>query len=328
MKKRIVSLLITAMVLAMNVILVGCSDEYYDDAYYSEGGSYEDGYYDENNSYGDGDYSDEGNYQQTSWAGSYSGGAYPLGSAGELEGTTIVVSMFLDDAASSWSGADAVKFNTLKYLGIASDYIVNSAAEYGVNSNFIYDWQTNEDLYFEGSISADVAAESDDLDYQAWQCVEYTVDSESLKSKYGADNIVYMLFLNVPESNSVTSFTRNWYEGMEYPYEMCYILCALEGEEENPSAYAHEMLHTFGAPDLYRVDDDGSNYGITQEFVDELNNSNNNDIMYTNYNCQTGRAEFDCISNEFTEIDAYYVGLTDSSSVVDEWGFEKSQHSR
>jgi hypothetical protein len=97
-----------------------------------------------------------------------------------------------------------------------------------------------------------------------------------------------------------------------------------EGEEEPPAAYAHEILHTFGAVDLYDTSDE--NLGATKKFVRYIGKHDANDIMYTVYNEKTGESEYDRISNRLTALDAYYIGWTDSCPLVKEWNLLPSQH--
>lgn len=54
-------------------------------------------------------------------------------------------------------------------------------------------------------------------------------------------------------------------------------------EEEAPTGIAHEILHAFGAPDLYLEDTDGENYGVSKQLVKEFENTKSNDIMFTTY---------------------------------------------
>ena len=44
------------------------------------------------------------------------------------------------------------------------------------------------------------------------------------------------------------------------------------------------------------------------------------------YGPTAGGSVYDSVKNEITDITAYYVGLTDYSETVQEWGFEPSQH--
>lgn len=316
--------------------LVGCGyddEEYYED--YDDSEAYDD-YSDEDYSDEDSDYSGQGydseydddeydNSSNSSNGSSSVEGFGNLGSASELAGTTVVVSVFADDTNTSWSDSDSdLKQDACTYLGIGCDWITTNASKYGCNAKFVYDWNQNDDLYYETSISTDLAG--DDMDSPVWEYIDSNIDSASILSNYGADNIIYMIFVNTPMSNTATSCTRNYYDGMEYPYEICYMYMGCEDEVECPAAFAHEMLHTFGAPDLYMADEQGDNYGTTTEMVEYYESSQSNDIMYTTYDAKSNKPYYDHISNEFTELDAYYVGLTDSSSVAQEWGLESSQH--
>ena len=74
-------------------------------------------------------------------------------------------------------------------------------------------------------------------------------------------------------------------------------------------------MHTFGAYDLYYV-----NNGISSEYVNHLESIDSNDIMYTVTSEKT-------ITNEFSELDAYYVGLIDSSNEQKTWNLPLSEHS-
>ena len=349
MKKRMkeFTVLFVSAMLAMT-LLAGCADdfdeeyvddeEYYDDEYYDDE-EYVDGEYYDDEEYYDEYADDEGYYDDeydddsdSSGAGSYGDAegydfSGSLGSASELNGTTVIVSIYVDDNKTSWSGADSTKSNTVKYLGVATDWISAQCGKYGVNADFIYDWTANEDLYYTGTMNCDLTRESDNLFYDESSFVDNTVDTASIVSKYSADNVIYILFVNTPMSCTSTSATFNYSKDEpDYENEIITMYCACDGYEENPASYAHEMLHTFGAPDLYSADTQGDNYGITQDYVDYLESSYSNDIMYTTFDANTQDPYYDKITNELTEIDAYYVGLTDSSSVVSEWGFDASQH--
>lgn len=56
---------------------------------------------------------------------------------------------------------------------------------------------------------------------------------------------------------------------MDLPYETVMLSRYVFQSEQGPATYAHENLHCFGAPDLYEVDQDGSNYGLKYEFREE-----------------------------------------------------------
>ncbi|MDO4967063.1 MAG: hypothetical protein Q4E51_10205 [Lachnospiraceae bacterium] len=337
-RKRIA---IASILIMLIFILTGCDDDFYDDYDYYDNHDC----YDHCDEYDDYDYYDEYYYDECyddDYEYDYEGYEieipentnlkvfdYPLGTCGEMEGTTLLVSIFLNDSVSSWAGKESVIEDAIKYTGIATDWISKSASSYGCNCNFIYDWKTYSDLYYEGSVDANMLDTKDNPDYvneTGWKFIDENIDSKALLEKYNADNIGYMFYFNTPKSNNLTSCTRNYYEDMVYPYEMCYIYMFCEGEEEAPAGIAHEILHTFGAPDLYLADTDGENYGVSKQLVDELERTRSNDIMFTTYDAKNYTPYYDKITNDFTEVDAYYVGIIDSCDFVSEWNLKPSQH--
>lgn len=315
-----------------------CEGDYYEDGYYEddygEYDSYEDdGWYDYDEADYDDDYYDDDNEDWGNSYGGYSGGQSEkfdlfssLGSAGEMNGTTVVVSIYADDRSTSWSDGDSKLMERgYTYLDMACKWLTKETAAYGCNAKFVCDWKSDAQLRYDASLNGSLT-DDNTMDMIVWEYIENEIDSAKIKEEYKADNIIYMIYVNTPNSNSMTSCTRSYYEDMEYPYEMCFMYMHTDEEEEAPAAFAHEILHTFGVPDLYQADTDGDSYGITQKYVSELEHTQSNDIMFTTYDPRTNEAYYDKIVNEFTEIDAYYAGLTDKSAVVSEWGFDKSQH--
>ena len=317
-----------------------CYGEYGDeyDGWYAPGNGYDDyGYGDGYDSYGYGeDYGDD-------WTGYYDGNGtydfeggeheYPyeenLGTAKELEGDIAVVSIFVNDASTSWDFTKTAdqKLNDTIYsnLSIAVDYLEKNCRDYGKNVNFIYDWNKYPELVYEINLNADYRTIDRDyyqFDSDAFQAIEDEIPTETILKDLNTSQVIYMMFFNTPMSNQVTSCTRNYYQGMIRPYEICYMLMNCNGYTDSPANFAHEILHAFGAPDLYTADD----YGITKEYVNYVKQIGLNDIMRINEDPNTGEYLYDRIANEITDITAYYAGLTDYSETVDEWGFEKSQH--
>lgn len=253
-----------------------------------------------------------------------------LGSAKELDGTTVLVSIFADDINTSWETDENEEnmYKTLDYLSIAIEWIDENCNRYGVDPEFVYDWSQYEDLYYTTSFEYDMTYDEDDQYFSLNKYVETIVDSENLKDKYQADNIIYMVYYNNDYSSTTVSATYCWIneDTNDYPYEIVNIYTRCDGIDENPASYAHEILHTFGAPDFYLADEDGQNYGITQEFVDYNEEICSNSIMFTTFDAQTGDAYYDKITNEFDDVVAYYVGLLSQCNEVEEWGLGKSQH--
>ena len=77
----------------------------------------------------------------------------------------------------------------------------------------------------------------------------------------------------------------------EYSCLYRYDVYAGEGESESPATYAHEILHLFGAPDLYE--------GSSDDFVDDaliayVEETYPDEIMNSTYN-DDGTSSFDSV---------------------------------
>lgn len=241
-----------------------------------------------------------------------------FGSARHIDGRTLIISIYSDDPTNSWDYTYDVDNETIEqtlyYLGIATDWISEQVSYYGANAEFIYDWKAAPDLKYEATF--DIELEKDDYTYTesvypAQRSYLYeNIDSEALLEKYDADNIIYMFFIDSDFSNTANPVTspRAYLYGDEY-YTDHINLCVRFDEYyvTEPSSYAHEILHCFGAYDLYY-----ENGAITAEYVMHCAESGSNDIMYY---VTTG----DEIYSDFTELDAYYIGLTDHSQDVKDW---------
>ena len=51
-----------------------------------------------------------------------------------------------------------------------------------------------------------------------------------------------------------------------------------------------------------------------------------NDIMYYCSDMETGEYVYDRVTNELSELDAYYAGLTDGCPLVEQFHLKESQH--
>lgn len=260
-----------------------------------------------------------------------------IGSAGDLKGTTLIISVFSDDAKTSWDFDSKEDYRTYCWaynnISIAAKWITESAAPYS-NASFVWDWVENPDLVYFAKTEYDVPAvfetgtNADIINtYEFfWEYIDTHIPTEKLMEKYGADNVVYLALFDSPAEQTMTSRTRNWAEAswMSYPYEVSYIFMHSCGSLTAPASFAHEILHCFGAPDLYLHRE----YGITEEYVEWARTERTNDIMRVTFDNSDGYTRYyDRISNEMTDITLYYLGLTDYSETVEKWGFEKNQHS-
>lgn len=314
-KKFLAAILAVSMALA----ICACDDEYYD---YS--GDYSEGYSDADS---------EGTYDQYDEYQSYYAdmGDYPfdtsLGSAKDLEGNIAIVSVFVNDETTSWDSENTDDYNLegviYNNLKVATEYLENVAKDYGRDMDMIYDFAEIPELAYTIDVDLDYRSLDDqdsNIDYVLWEAISSNIPTEEILKKVNADQVIYMMYFNTPSSNTITSCTRRHYEGMPYPYEMCLMFMHCDGDTEPPACFAHEMLHTFGAVDLYMASE------LSQDYVDYAEETQLNDIMRICEDPQTGEYLYDSIENEVTDITAYYVGLTDSCEAVAEWGLHPGEH--
>ena len=144
--------------------------------------------------------------------------------------------------------------------------------------------------------------------------VRQNIDTEALLQKYHADNVVYFFLFNTPYENTPNPWSLGFSSSPDHDVEYVNLYIRFgEVFDAPPATYAHEILHAFGAPDLYYEDT-----GIPQEFVDHCYQTGCNDIMFTVNAGET-------IDSEFTPLDAYYVGIGPRPAEADEWDLGPSE---
>lgn len=196
------------------------------------------------------------------------------GSAEYFDSNTVLVSIYMDSDGSSsrgWSDEDIAR--TRDYLDMATDYLTSAGEDYGCDVKLTYDISDGSDLmYF---TDMDVLGD----------------DADDIKTHDTTDNWI--------ESN------------IDYPalMEKCYLYLYDEyGEEyENPATYTHEILHMFGAADLYTVSEED---GVSNEVISYVDKTYPRDIMYTVYD-ENEEHDYDEIPCEIGPITAYFIGFVD-----------------
>lgn len=235
----------------------------------------------------------------------------PTGSAEYLAGKTVLVSIYMDNDKSSsagWSEKDMTR--TYKYMDTAIDYLKRSAKEYGFDSELVYDVREHPDLkYF-----TDMDVINDRMDdtkahdmTDSW--IEENVDYLAILEKYGADSVGFLYFMN----SSGTSWCYPYYpypDEPEYGYlEKAYIYLYDEyNDYETPATYAHEILHMFGAVDLYTTSKED---GINRKLIKYVERTYPRDIMYTVYD-ENEENVYDDIPCDIGPLTSYFIGFTNS----------------
>lgn len=259
---------------------------------------------------------------------------YPMGTCKELEGKTVVMSIAANDATTSWDFNNAADVETLASISnkvfIGLEWIKEQGKNYGKNIEFIYNWDEDNELFYTADLSADYSSGQSNLqDQKCFIDENLSSYADKLLTKYDADNILFMYYFNEPKDTGFICFATPFQgteRGMDLPYETVCVDKYVYGAEQGPATYAHEILHLFGAPDLYSVDMDGSNYGMTEEFVSYCEQNHINEIMYSTYDPYNTTIPLDKVSNELTDLTAYYLGWIDSNEECAQFGVETSAH--
>ncbi|MCL2671887.1 MAG: hypothetical protein FWF10_07620 [Clostridiales bacterium] len=242
------------------------------------------------------------------------------GSAKVLEGTVLLVSIFVNTDTSSWS--DAEMKNARGALREAMSFMEGAAAGYDKNLHF-YHWQTDaasEDLFYQMDFTGEVAAFNSDTDtirsmYEAVNdFIENNIPYLALADKYQTDNITYNVFFSSPGR----SYARPFYaddtaDSQKISYHEKTFLFT-----DNWRTIAHEILHTFGAVDLYyeldkEADDYGWEGGKFKRYADYDGDIELLNYVTENYTSEIMRSTYDykTIIPTISPLNAYRLGWLD-----------------
>lgn len=225
--------------------------------------------------------------------------SYGLGSAAYLKGRVVLVSVFV--TTLSYSFAEEEQLQTLNKLRAAAEYITEQAANYGIDTEMLCDWSQDgyDELYREMTIDFEVTEEEDSqrmLDECIDRLLTNEVIYEQLMSDFDADQIAACLFVN----GSGRSYAIV-YDGVDNVRESLVIFTMdSSGREEGAATYVHEILHLFGAHDLYEGAEfaaDVTDY-VAQQYPDEI--------------MRTTSGEGLTITQQISPITAYHLGWADT----------------
>ncbi len=251
-------------------------------------------------------------------------GKSATGSAKYLDGTSVLVTIYLDDVNSLWLESDEqLVSDNMKF---ACDYLAEQGKLYGKEVKLIYDTSVDSDLAyrlsykdaFAGSTRGDKAEQ---LVYSVYDYIENNIDTQAILEKYNVNSIGYMVFID-GEADRCTAYCYQL-EYRDYYYnEFCLINLRWNGGRNvYPDTYAHEILHIFGARDLYYTD---KYDGLSRPFIDYVYENYDTDIMLgsgTNVVAYENK-----ITSDITDITAYYLGWLNYLYEFEEYPYIKSKY--
>ncbi len=246
----------------------------------------------------------------------------PRGSADSIDGTTVLVAIFVNDPVHSWNYDDPDDFSSYSLcyyrLKNACEWLTKQAGRYGARPQFFWDWYNLDDLYY--VFHADRYLGDLENAYKDLRTFVFDrIDLNKIRNEYRADNIIFIAYYNQDFSDQTGGNAWKWdfdsRAGEDYALEIIWITDQnRDWVTVTAAGMAHEIMHCFGAPDLYRASDQ-----IPQAYVDHLRSIGSRDIMYT-----IDYSSPDSIGEVFSELDAYYLGLVRWCDDVAKYGLAYS----
>lgn len=251
------------------------------------------------------------------WFGSWYGGSgltqaqRMYGSAGLLSWPSVLVSVYLDEQnGAAWDEASIAE--SRETLAIAVDWIEAQCAAYHVDTAITCDDGTPDSGLFvhttyNGSFAGGTGSDESDDFYAAVYDLCASLDTAELRQRYGTSSIGFLIFLPVDGA----SFTMVHYleDGADYYHEFSclYKADAYTGPDafETPAVYAHEILHLYGAPDLY---EGSSDYYVTPELTDYVARTWPDEIMLDTYG-PGGSLVYGAVEKQLGPLTAARLGL-------------------
>lgn len=247
----------------------------------------------------------------------------PRGSCDYIDGVTVLVSIFVSDPIYDWNfdrKADKESYDHIYWrLKTASDWLTDQAHRYRASPRIVWDWYNQKYLYYEFKCSRRI--DSQEYSYKELRNFIYDhVNLPMIKEYYHADNVIFLAYYNQTGKDKQAAYAWAWdfdpNAGNSYALEIIWAPDEDNNLQISAAGLAHEMMHCFGAVDLYRASNE-----VPQSYVDHLKKIKSNDIMYTiDYKTP------DTIGEEFTDLDAYYLGLTPSADDQKTYHMSVSSH--
>lgn len=236
------------------------------------------------------------------------------GSVGLITEPTILVSVYLDEASGrSWDEEGIAE--SRRHLAVAVDWLREQVASYGAELPLYYD-EDGSALCLRRTVDHRFNGDDEGDDFHLLLdglCAE--LDTDALHEAYGAGRVGF-LFFPPTEGSSYTmahyAEDGGWYYH-EYSLLYRYDVYSDPGTAESPAVYAHELLHMYGAPDLY---EGSADYYVTDELADYVYETWPDAIMQYTYN-DDGSIDYDRIQKSLCPLTAFRLGLCDTFAGIE-----------
>lgn len=208
----------------------------------------------------------------------------PQGSVNTLKGKSVLISVYVYDKNNPWKKRDIDK--TEQYLAIATKWIVKEGDRYGKKVELIHHDSKHPDLSYNVADANLYKLSKDENKNNEYvrEVNKYLKNDviEKVKKKYETDSVGFIVFLNGAGVSFAQPYISKDYGKGYKEFATIYLQDGDSGgeEHENPATYAHEILHLFGAIDLY---EENRYDHITEDVVEYIAKTYPREIMYTTY---------------------------------------------
>ena len=235
----------------------------------------------------------------------------PFGSAKQLEGRIVTVAVFWEDAQDSWTQSDLQ--TAQRQLRTALDFLEAEAVRYGRQAEFCYSPSEGALNYRQSSPeqALDLTENMTSFYQEVVQWMDTVLPQQQLLEQYQAESVCYLLFLH----KSGTSFTLPWMADVPQQLtqrELSLIYYYQDDQRiqrQCPYVYAHELLHQFGAIDLYP---DSAQLPVSSGLPDYVARQYPDEIMGNNTRGHYYETELEQIGFEISPLTAYCLGWVDT----------------
>ncbi len=214
-----------------------------------------------------------------------------VGSASKLDGSVYIYNVFLSDTRSGWTRAEQQRAKD--QLHQAYDFITREARRHGKSLVFVEEFAVDVDV--DVPIPVDAHADPRWTEYAISRAANEPALQlvERIRSQTNVDNVILCLHVNKP----ALSYNLAYYDGVAARYAAERMVCFShypDGRLTSAATYAHEILHLFGAGDLYFP------YDETPLRKERASRAFPNDVMY--------RVDYDLDQLDVGVFTAYRVG--------------------
>ncbi|MDD3411000.1 MAG: hypothetical protein PHY12_09360 [Eubacteriales bacterium] len=238
-------------------------------------------------------------------------GLRPQGSADLAAKRTLILSIYVQAEDAVWTDKELAY--TRSALDTAARYIMDAASRYGRGTELIY---APDDLRFTFSYPSAIVdsldTESDTFENELLDYLHHLCPQEALMEKYQTDSVAFLFFMDL----AGRSYAMPYYAGdTDYcEFDVIYLYDSSQRRKyESVPVYAHELLHLFGAVDLYEA---YAEDGVTDALVKYVAQTYPRELMYDTYEPDGSVSETD-IAQTLSDLTLYTIGLIDDTPLLD-----------